>query len=51
MMRLLRTACDSPGGPSGFCQAASENSRQTKLNLPAGLLKLNTIMTMTGSIR
>ena len=31
MMMLLRTASGSPGRPSGFSQASSENPRQVRL--------------------
>lgn len=49
--RLLNTASDNPGRPSGFIQASSENSFQARLERPAGLLNENTIMISTGNAR
>ena len=51
MSRLLKTAFPRPGRPSGSIQASSENSFQTRLDRPAGLLNENRIITMTGSAR
>ena len=40
-----------PATPNGSSQAASVNPCHTKLDLPAGLLKLKRIITATGAIR
>ena len=45
------TASGSPSTPSGFSQYLSVNPCHTTLLLPAGLLKLNRMISATGSIR
>ena len=51
MRRLANTASPSPGRPSGLSQASMEKPCQVRLARPAGSLKLNAIMTSTGSAR
>ena len=48
---LIATALSSPATPNGSSHAASVNPCHTKLDLPAGSLKLNRIITATGAIR
>ena len=48
---LIVTALGRPGQSNGSSHASSVNPCQTKLNLPAGSLKLNRIITAIGSIR
>ena len=50
MMDVTR-ASDRPGRLSGASHASIENSFQTKLNLPSGLLNENRIMTAIGTMR
>ncbi len=48
---LRPTACGSPSTPSGFSQYLRVNPCHVVLALPAGLLKLNRMISATGSIR
>src|SRR5687768_12959073 len=47
----VASASDRPGRLSGDIHASRENSAQTKLNLPSGLLNENRIMTAIGIMR
>ena len=51
MTRLANTASPRPGRPSGLSQASMEKPFQVRLARPVGSLKLNTIITSTGSAR